>query len=91
MANPNPTPRPENLIPTEKGNKRAAKPEHTHGKNRTIRVPDAEWAAIKDAAGRGNVSAFIREAVAEKIEFNKTKYDYWEESPPKTNIHGSIF
>lgn len=54
----------ENLIPTKKGERRAAKPESDHAKNRTIRFTDSEWAGLQVAADEKKVnrSEFVRKA-----------------------------
>lgn len=59
----------KNLIPAKPGERRAAKPESQHGKLRSIRFADFEWAALQDEAkeqGRKR-SEFIRSAAMDAI------------------------
>lgn len=54
----------KNLIPAKPGERRAAKPDELHAKNRTIRFTDSEWDLLQGAADESQTkrSEFIRRA-----------------------------
>lgn len=54
----------KNLIPAKPGERRAAKPDELHAKNKTIRFTDSEWDLLQSAADERGIkrSELIRKA-----------------------------